>query len=73
VASEVDKEKAVVYGIDLENGEEKWQQELKSSILAPVSAGGGKVYVNGRLDNTVYVFDGETGSPEWSFSLSDIE
>ncbi|KPJ52985.1 MAG: hypothetical protein AMJ37_01985 [Dehalococcoidia bacterium DG_18] len=73
VASEVDKEKAMVYGIDLENGEEKWQQELKSSILAPVSAGGGKVYVNGRLDNTVYVFDGETGDPEWSFSLSDIE
>jgi len=73
VASEVDKEKAMVYGIDLENGEEKWKQELKSSILAPISAASGKVYVNGRLDNTVYVFDGETGSPEWSVSLSDAK
>jgi outer membrane protein assembly factor BamB len=73
VASEVDKEKAMVYGIDLENGEEKWQHELKSSILAPISAAGGKVYVNGRLDNTVYVFDGETGRQEWSVSLSDVE
>jgi len=73
VASEVDKEKAKVYGIDLENGEEKWQHELKSSILAPLSAAGGKVYVNSRRDNTVYAFDGETGRQDWSIPLGKVE
>ena len=69
VASEDGK----VYGIDLENGEERWQRDLESSILAPLSAAGGKVYVNARHDNTVYVFDGETGHQEWSVSLSGIK
>ncbi len=75
VASEVDKEKTKVYGIDLGNGEERWPRpvDLESSILAPLSAAGGKVYVNARTDNTVHVLDGETGRWEWSVPLSGIK
>lgn len=70
VASEDGK----VYGIDLETGEEEWQRDLKSSILAPLAAAGaGLVYINGRHDNTLYAFDGETGQMKWSVSLSDVD
>lgn len=70
VASEDGK----VYGIDLESGEERWKPiELESSILAPLSAAGGMVYINTRHDNTVYAFDGETGRQDWSIPLGDVE
>lgn len=71
VASEDGK----VYGLDLENGGERWPRpvDLESSILAPLSVADGKVYVNARHDNTLYAFDGETGRQEWSVSLSDVD
>jgi len=68
VASEDGK----VYGIDLETGEERWQRDLESSILAPLCTAAGKVYLHARHDNTVYAFDGE-GGQDWSVSLTDIK
>ncbi len=69
VASEDGK----VYGLDLESGDEVWQSDLESSILASLSTAGGIVYVNARNDNTLYAFDGKTGREEWSVSLSDVK
>ncbi len=69
VASEDGK----VYGLDLENGDEVWQSDVGSSILAPLSTAGGIVYVNARNDNTVYAFEGKTGLQEWNVPLSDVK
>ena len=68
VASEDGK----VYGLYLENGGEKWQIDLESSILAPLCAADDMVYVNGRNDDKLYAFDSE-GNQIWSVSLRDIK
>ncbi|MCJ7520915.1 MAG: PQQ-binding-like beta-propeller repeat protein, partial [Dehalococcoidia bacterium] len=64
----VASEEGEIYGIDLQNGQEKWNIDLEIKVLAPLCASGDTVYVNAQ-DNRLYAIDGLIGRQDWSVTL----
>ena len=63
-------EQGMVYGLDLQNGEKKWQfDEIKAKVLSPIGADGEKIYINAQ-DNRLYALNAENGRQAWSVSLA---
>ena len=58
----------IVYGIDLQNGEEKWSIDLEENTLAPLYASGTDVFINTQ-ENKLYAINGELGQQNWYVTL----
>jgi outer membrane protein assembly factor BamB len=58
----------VIYGINVQNGEEEWNLDLEVTVLAPLSASDSRIFVNAQ-DNRLYTIDGTTGQQDWSVTL----
>ena len=63
-------EQGMVYGLDLQNGEKKWQfDEIEAKVLSPIGADGEKIYINAQ-DNRLYALNADNGRQAWSVSLA---
>lgn len=58
-----------IYGIDSNNGSEKWSFQTRKACSTPVVAGGVLCFVSG--DRFLYAVDAETGVERWKFKCQN--